>query len=131
MWRKLTKLYNYEYTLISSDHKNEIQLFINHSQCPWILKIIRWNNDSTPLIIYQNSHFFREAAKKSHFLNGGDIKREGGKGLAIKKTEHFFILLPFKNKKYFTFDNLSTYGHIIMLSFSVGIFLVCYNIFQK
>ena len=25
--------------MISSDHKNDIQFFINHLPCPWILKI--------------------------------------------------------------------------------------------
>ena len=45
-------------------------------------------------------------------------KGEGGKGPAIKerkkkeKNWNFFkILLPFKNKNYFTLDNLSKYGH--------------------
>ena len=39
----------------------------------------------------------------------------GGRGLAIKIFfYYFFILLPFRNKKYFTFDNLSIYGHITL-----------------
>ena len=46
-------------------------------------------------------------------LRGG-----GGKGRAIKEKRTFFetfifILLPFKNKNYFTFDNLS-FGHITL-----------------
>ena len=50
----------------------------------------------------------------------------GGKGRAIKEKRtffetFFFILLPFKNKHYFTLDNLSKYGYIT-LSLSVGIF---------
>jgi len=47
------------------------------------------------------------------------IKRGGGggKGRANKEKRtffktFFFILLPFKNKNYFTLDNLSKYGHI-------------------
>jgi len=39
------------------------------------------------------------------------------------------ILLPFKNKNYFTLDNLSKHGHIT--SKFVGRYLGCYNIFQK
>ena len=44
--------------------------------------------------------------------------RGGGKGLAIKKKNIYFliifILLPFKNNKNFTLDKLSTYGHITL-----------------
>ena len=39
LWRKLTKFYLM--TIISSDHKNEIQFFKNDLPCPWILKMIR------------------------------------------------------------------------------------------
>ena len=45
--------------------------------------------------------------------------RGGGKGRAIKEKitffkTFFFILLPFKNKNYFTLDNLSKYGNITL-----------------
>ena len=48
-------------------------------------------------------------------LRGG----RGGKGRAIKEKgtffeTFFFTLLPFKNKNYFTLDNLSKYGHITL-----------------
>ena len=74
----------------------------------------------TPLLISEGSR------KKN--LNGRAIKRgEGGrrgKGPAIKEKIFFFtMLLPFKNKNYFTLDNLSKYGHIITLySLTLGIF---------
>ena len=45
LWGKMTKLY--PMTIISSDHRNEIQYFRNHLTCPWILKIIlrnKWFN---------------------------------------------------------------------------------------
>ena len=63
-------------------------------------------------------------------LRGGG----GGKGRAIIKKELFFklffILLPFKNKNYFTLDNLSKYGHIT-LKLSVGIFTWLLQYFPK
>ena len=42
-----------------------------------------------------------------------------GKGRAIKEKitffeTFFFILLPFRNKSYFTLNNLSKYGHITL-----------------
>ena len=43
------------------------------------------------------------------------MKRGRSKGPAIKKK--IFerkLLLPFKNKNYFTLDNLSKYGHITL-----------------
>ena len=46
--------------------------------------------------------------KKSYFLNGNAIK--GGGGKVFFKN----ILLSFKNLKYFTLDNLSTYAHITL-----------------
>ena len=37
------------------------------------------------------------------------------KGRPLRKKITFFkILLPFKNKNYFTFDNLSKYGHVTL-----------------
>ena len=83
----------------------------------------------------------REAAKKkvpplvAGPLRGG----EGGKGRAtkVKRTffktffkTFFFILLPFKNKNYFTFDNLSKYGHIT-LKFVGRYFYLVVTIFSK
>ena len=46
LWRKLTKLYLRN--IISSDHKNAIQFFINHLPCPWIWKMIRRNKLFNP-----------------------------------------------------------------------------------
>ena len=59
----------------------------------------------------------------------------GGKGPAIKEKRLFFftlkkILLPCKNKNYFTFDNLSKYGHI-MLKFVGRYFIWLVTIFCK
>ena len=42
----------------------------------------------------------------------------------------FFILLPFKNKNYFTLDNLSKYG-CIMLKFVGRYFYLVVTIFSK
>ena len=61
--------------------------------------------------------------------------RGGGKGRDIKEKitflkTFFFILLPFKNKIYFTFDNLSKYGHIT-LKFVNGIFTWLLQYFPK
>ena len=65
-------------------------------------------------------------------LRGG-----GGKGRAIKEKitffeTYFFILLPFnfKNKNYFTFDNLSKYGQIT-LKFVGRYFYLVVTIFSK
>ena len=55
----------------------------------------------------------------------------GGKGRATKeKRTFFFILLPFKNKNYFTLDNLSKYGHIT-LKFVGRYFYLVVTIFSK
>ena len=64
-------------------------------------------------------------------LRGG----EGGKGRATKEKRTFFktffsILLPFKNKNYFTLDNLSKYGHI-MLKFVGRYFYLVVTIFSQ
>ena len=74
----------------------------------------------------------REATKKI-FSQTGPIKRwGGGMDLLIGTKIFFFISFPFKSKKYFTLDNLSTYGHITLKFVeSVGILLVCCNICQK
>jgi hypothetical protein len=80
----------------------------------------------------------REAAKKSNSsANGQAIKRGGGgdKGRAIKEKRTFFktysfILLPSKNKNYFTLDNLSKYGHIT-LKFVGRYFYLVVTIFSK
>ena len=63
-------------------------------------------------------------------LRGG-----GGKGRAIKEKRTcfetlFFILLPFKNKNYFTLDNLSNYG-LITLKFVGRYFYLVVTIFSK
>ena len=57
--------------------------------------------------------------KKVHPLVARPLRGAGGKGRAIKEKRtfflnFFFILLPFKNKNYFTLDNLSKYGHITL-----------------
>ena len=59
----------------------------------------------------------------------------GGKGRATKEKitfvkTFFFILLPFKNKNYFTLDNLSKYVHIT-LKFVGGYFYLVVTIFSK
>ena len=58
----------------------------------------------------------------------GPLRGGGGKGRAIKEKitffkTFFFILLPFKNKNYFTLDNLSKYENIA-LKF-VGRYFTC------
>ena len=73
--------------------------------------------------------------KKSSFLSGRATKRGGGKGRATKEKRtffktFFFILLPFKNKNYFTLDNLSKYGHIT-LKFVGRYFYLVVTIFSK
>ena len=35
-------------TIVSSDHKNEIQCFRNHITCPWKLKMIHRNKKFNP-----------------------------------------------------------------------------------
>ena len=57
------------------------------------------------------------------------------KGRAIKKKRTFFetfifILLPFKNKNYFTLHNLSKYGHIT-LKFVGRYFYLVFTRFPK
>ena len=47
--------------------------------------------------------------KKVHPLVAGPLRK---KELFFKFF--FFILLPYKNKNYFTLDNLSKYGHITL-----------------
>ena len=51
-------------------------------------------------------------------LRGGGGEGGGVKAGPLRKKELFlklfFILLPFKNKNYFTLDNLSKYGHIML-----------------
>ena len=55
----------------------------------------------------------------------------GGKGRAIKeKKNFFFILLPFRNENYFTLDNLSKYGNI-MLKFVGRYFYLVVTMFSK
>ena len=56
---------------------------------------------------------------KSSYLNGQAIKRGGGvKGRPLRKKNNFyrffFKKMKFKNNNYFTFDNLSKYGHIML-----------------
>ena len=65
--------------------------------------------------------------KEIYFLNCRAIK---GGGRGVKENITFFILLPFKNKNYFTLDNLSKYGHITS-SLSVGIFTGLLQYFPK
>ena len=43
----------------------------------------------------------------------------------------FKILLPFKNKNYFTLNHLSKYRHITLKFYIKVLYLGCYNIFQK
>ena len=64
----------------------------------------------------------------------GPLKRGGGdKGPAMKEkqTTLLKILLPLKNKSYFTFDNLSKYGHITLKFAAVGIFTGLLQYFTK
>ena len=56
----------------------------------------------------------------------GPLRGGGGKGRAI----NFYILLPFKNKNYFTLDNLSKYGNIT-LKFVGRYFYLLVTIFSK
>ena len=69
-----------------------------------------------------------EAEKKIVFLMAVPSKV---KGLPLKKSSTFiFILLPSKNYKYLTLDNLSTlwiYHNHVKVCWSVFL-LVCYNI---
>ena len=84
--------------------------------------------DKRSLVIH-----LREAAKKFSSLNGRAIKRGGGgKGPAIKEKRTFKKknLLPFKNKNYFTLDNLSEYGHIT-LTFVGRYFYLAVTIFSE
>ena len=65
----------------------------------------------------------------------GPLRGGGGKGWATKEKRtflklFFFILLPFKNKNYFTLDNLSKYGHIT-LKFVGRYFYLVVTIFSK
>ena len=66
--------------------------------------------------------FFKTALgkpeKKVLLLMAGPLRGGGGKGPAIKGKKLFLellkIVLPLKNKNYFTLDNLSKYGHITL-----------------
>ena len=60
------------------------------------------------LFIFQ--YTVRKAVKKVYFFNCSAIKE--GWGVKGHFWNSFYILLPFTNKKYFTLDNLSIYGHI-------------------
>ena len=65
----------------------------------------------------------------------GPLRGGGGKGWANKEKRtffetFFFILLPFKNKNYFTLYNLSKYGHIT-LKFVGRYFYLVVTIFSK
>ena len=62
-------------------------------------------------------------------LRGGGVKAGPLRKKELLKT-FFFILLPFKNKNYFTLDNLSKYGHI-MLKFVGKHFYLVVTIFSK
>ena len=60
---------------------------------------------------------------------GGGVK----KALPLMKRDFFNIffenLLQFKNIKYFTLDNLSTYGLYLVKAYRKICLLVCYNVF--
>ena len=64
----------------------------------------------------------REAAKKKSSSTSGRATKE--------KRTFFLILLPFKNKNYFTLDNLWKYGHIT-LKFVGRYFYLVVTIFSK
>ena len=66
----------------------------------FIISTISWKSVSKKV------SWVGEAAKKSSYLNGRDIKEKG---------TFFKILLTFKNKNYFTLDNLSKYRHITLM----------------
>ena len=74
-----------------------------------------------------------DAKKKVPPLVAGPL-RGGVKAGPLRKKElffkPFFILLPFKNKNYFTLDNLSKYGHIT-LTFVGRYFYLVVTIFSK
>ena len=79
--------------------------------------------------------FNREAAKKKSSVNGRAIKRGWGGGVKARPLRTlfktlFFIFLPFINKNYFTLDNLSKYGNI-MLKFAGRYFYLLVTIFSK
>ena len=92
--------------------------------------------DSTPQIncVYQGS---RKKKKVPPLVAGPLRGGEGGKGRATKEKRtffetFFFILLPFKNKNYFTLDNLSKWKWKYHFKVCRQVFLLgCYNIFQK
>ena len=81
---------------------------------------------------YLKSTHDKGSRKKKSSTNGRAIKRGGGggKGRAIKEKITFFILLPFKNKKYLTLDNLSKYGNITSKFFGRYFYLLV-TIFSK
>ena len=86
---------------------------------------------------FELTEVLREAAKKKKVppLVAGPLRGGGGKGRATKEKRtffktFFFILLPFKNKNYFTLDNLSKYGHIT-LKFVGRYFYLVVTIFSK
>ena len=101
----------------------------NKTNISTIPEAIKKNNHDSYICMYKGSR-----KKKRSSTNGQAIKRGGGKGRAIKEKRTFlklfFIMLPFKNKNYFTVDNLSKYGHIT-LSLSAGIFTWLLQYFPK
>ena len=82
---------------------------------------------------YTKRERYGKLQKKSSSTSGRATKR-GVKGGPLSKKEllklFFYILLPFKNKNYFTLDNLSKYGHIT-LKFVGRHFYLVVTIFSK
>ena len=66
----------------------------------------------------------REAAKKNPPLKAGPLRVGGGKGRATKEK------ITFKDKNYFTLDNLPKYGNIT-LKFAGSYFYLLVTIYSK
>ena len=81
------------------------------------------------------SHFFSANENECLYKGSRKKKKSSTSGRATKEKRtffktFFFILLPFKNKNYFTLDNLSKYGHIT-LKFVGRYFHLAVTIFSK
>ena len=80
-------------------------------------------------------YYLGKSQKKVHPLVAGPLRGGGGvKAGPLRKKELFLKLfcplLSFKNKNYFTLDNLSKYGHITLKFVGRYLYLVV-TIFSK